>query len=182
VIGYGGRLVQAGAGIVPAHIRSGRRRLAAGRGAAVAVLLTLLGSGCQTASIDDAMDLTRDAATSGDISDRDLRAGKAHFQDGNFGLAEKHFRKAVELRATNAEAWLGLAASYDQLGRFDFADRAYENLIKLVGRQPRVVNNMGYSHYLRGDPGKARELLQEARKGLPGDAVVEANLALLDRR
>ena len=55
-------------------------------------------------------------------------AGKTQFREANYGLAEKHFRKAVELRADNSEAWMGLAASYDQLGRFDFADRAYDQL------------------------------------------------------
>lgn len=109
----------------------------------------------------------------------DLDAGKAQFRAGNFGLAEKHFRKAVELRADNAEAWMGLAASYDWLGRFDLADRAYERLIALTGRRPEVVNNLGYSFLLRGDKKKARELLTEAKAGMTDTRLVDANLALL---
>ena len=54
---------------------------------------------------------------------------------------------------------MGLAASYDQLGRFDFADRAYDQLLKVAGRKPQIVNNMGYSQLLRGNKKKARELL-----------------------
>lgn len=116
-----------------------------------------------------------------DVSEADLSAGKSQFRESNYGLAEKHFRKAVELRADNAEAWRGLAASYDQLGRFDFADRAYEQLLKVAGRKPQIVNNMGYSQLLRGDKRKAQALLIEARNGIADTTVVDANLALLQK-
>jgi Flp pilus assembly protein TadD len=137
-------------------------------------------SGCQTAAIDTT-ETTSIALESRDISAADLTAGKAQFRSANYGLAEQHFRKAVELRADNAEAWMGLAASYDQLGRFDFADRAYDQLLKVAGRRPEVLNNMGYSQLLRGNKKKARQLLNEARTGMADPAVVEANLALLNK-
>ena len=62
----------------------------------------------------------------------------------SYGLSEKFFRKSVELHPTNAEAWLGLAASYDQLGLFKRSDRAYHQAIKLVGPKPAILNNQGY--------------------------------------
>lgn len=146
--------------------------------AAMAAGLAL--AGCTTASIDGTK-TTAIAPQPTDISEADLTQGKEQFRNANYGLAEQHFRKAVELRADNAEAWMGLAAAYDQLGRFDFADRAYEQLLKLTGRQPQVVNNMGYSQYLRGNKKKAKELLLEAKKGMADTVVVDANLALLKR-
>ena len=76
---------------------------------------------------------------------------------------------------------MGLAASYDELGRFDFADRAYDQLLKVAGRKPQIVNNMGYSQLLRGNKKKARALFLEARKAMADTAVVDANLALLDK-
>jgi Flp pilus assembly protein TadD len=142
-------------------------------GAALAV------SGCQTSSVDTLQ--TTALGQARDPSAADLEAGKRQFEDGNYGLAEKHFRKAVELRATNAEAWMGLAAAYDQLGRFDFADRAYEQLLDLAGRRPQIVNNIGYSHYLRGDRKEAKKLLLEARQGMTDTTVVDANLELLKK-
>ncbi len=146
---------------------------------ALAILGTaMIASGCQSSAIDTT-ETTAIAPAARDISAVDLQAGKAQFREANYGLAEQHFRKAVELRADNAEAWMGLAAAYDQLGRFDFADRAYEQLLKIAGRQPRVINNMGYSKLLRGDRKAARQLLSEAKAALPGDLVVEANLKLL---
>lgn len=148
---------------------------------AVALMTATLGvAGCKTTGVDTT-ETTSIAPATQDISQADLIEAKTHFRDANYGLAEKHFRKAVELRADNAEAWMGLAASYDQLGRFDFADRAYDQLLKLTGRKPQVVNNMGYSQLLRGNKKKAKSLLQEARGGMTDTAVVDANLALLKK-
>jgi Flp pilus assembly protein TadD len=149
------------------------------------IALALIGAafllpGCSTNPVDPVA-TTAIAPQSGDIGATDLRQGKAQFRQANYGLAEEHFRKAVELQADDAEAWMGLAACYDQLGRFDFADRAYDQLLKIAGRQPRVLNNMGYSQLLRGNKAKARKLLLEAEQGMPGDKLVEANLALLNK-
>jgi len=137
-------------------------------------------AGCTMGSVDGTK-TTAIAPQPTDISAADLNEGKQQFRSANYGLAEQHFRKAVELRADSAEAWMGLAAAYDQLGRFDFADRAYDQLLKLTGRQPQVVNNMGYSQYLRGNRKKARQLLLEAKKGMADTTVVDANLALLKK-
>lgn len=138
-------------------------------------------TGCTTNSSVDTTKTTAIQATAKDISAADLTEGKAQFREANFGLAEQHFRKAVELKADNAEAWMGLAASYDELGRFDFADRAYTQLLRVAGRKPQIVNNMGYSQLLRGNKKKARALLLEAKAGLADQTVVNANLALLDK-
>ena len=137
-------------------------------------------SGCQTAAIDTTQttSISRPSTRPGA---EDLASGKTHFRDANYGLAEKHFRKAVELDAASAEGWLGLAAAYDQLGRYDFADRAYAQALKLAGRRPQIVNNLGYSHLLRGDRKKARELLIEAKAGMADTRLVDANLKLLDK-
>ncbi len=146
--------------------------------ACIAIAAALLVSGCQTSAVDT-METTALQSKVADISASDLKRGKAQFRDANYGLAEQHFRQAVQLRADNAEAWMGLAASYDQLGRFDFADRAYEQLLKLTGREPRVVNNLGYSHLLRGNKKKARKLFNEAQRQAPDDQVISANIELL---
>lgn len=145
--------------------------------AALTAVLAL--SGCQSSSIDTTTTTALGPRT--DASAADLNTGKQQFNDGNYGLAEAHFRKAVELRADNAEAWMGLAASYDELGRFDFADRAYDQLLKLAGRRPEIVNNMGYSQYLRGNKTEAKKLLLEARKAVADTTIVDANLALLKK-
>ncbi|WP_137930968.1 tetratricopeptide repeat protein [Mesorhizobium comanense] len=149
--------------------------------AAAMVAAVLMVTGCTT---NDNVDTTKTTAIpprAKDVSASDLAQGKAQFRDANYGLAEQHFRKAVELKADNAEAWMGLAASYDELGRFDFADRAYDQLLKVAGRKPQIVNNMGYSQLLRGNKKKAKVLLLEAKAGMADPTVVNANLALLNK-
>lgn len=148
--------------------------------ALAAVAVVTIVTGCATSSVD-VTETTSIAPATTDISGADLVSGKTQFREANYGLAEKHFRKAVELRSDNAEAWLGLAASYDQLGRFDFADRAYDQLVVVAGRRAHIVNNMGYSQLLRGNKKKARELLLEAKAGMTDTSVVDANLALMSK-
>jgi Flp pilus assembly protein TadD len=148
--------------------------------AMAAIAAVLMMSGCTTSGVDTTKTTAIQPAAK-DIDTSDLAQGKAQFRDANYGLAEKHFRKAVELKADNAEAWMGLAASYDELGRFDFADRAYDQLLKVAGRKPQIVNNMGYSQLLRGNRKKAKALLLEAKAGMADPTVVDANLALLNK-
>ena len=56
-------------------------------------------------------------------SDEPLKLGIEHFNRGSYGLAEQYFRDAVEKAPRDVTAWVGLAASYDRLARFDLADR-----------------------------------------------------------
>lgn len=117
----------------------------------------------------------------GDHSARLQQLGKESFLDANYGLSEQYFRKAVEVRPDNVAAWIGLAASYDELGRFDFADRAYDQIAKLKKEDARVLNNRGYSYLLRGDYKKAETYLQRAQALDPALEEVQGNLDLLDR-
>lgn len=109
----------------------------------------------------------------------DLNRGKKEFHAGNFGVAEKYFRHAVELHPRDAEAWLDLAASCDRLRRFDLADRAYAQALGILGPTAEVLNNQGYSYMLRGDYKRARAKLLEAQRKEPDNKFVANNLQLL---
>ena len=76
---------------------------------------------------------------------RDIDVDTEHYArvKGNYGLAEENYRKAVELGPRDLDAWLGLAASYDRLKRFDLADRAYA---QARGRNP------GGDIFIHGQP------------------------------
>jgi len=111
----------------------------------------------------------------------DLSLGKKYFRSANFGLAEKHFRRAVELHPRDAEAWVGLAASYDRLKRFALADRAYSQAAGIIGETPEIMNNRGFSYILRGDYRRARRTLEAAQARAPDNPYIANNLRLLEK-
>lgn len=125
------------------------------------------------------------ASPAPDDPDDDLGLGKRHFREGNFGLAERYFRHAIDQGPgdahRSAEAWLGLAASYDRLRRFELADRAYGEALRILGPTAEVLNNQGYSYLLRGDFRRARAKLDEARDLDPTSPYIRNNLALLEQ-
>lgn len=115
----------------------------------------------------------------GDDPHDDLQLAKKYFRSNNYGLAEKAFRTAVQQHPRDAEAWLGLAASYDRLHRFDLADRAYQEAIRIIGPTVVILNNQGFSYMLRGDYARAHKKLEEAAAKDPANPYVAANLRLL---
>jgi Flp pilus assembly protein TadD len=141
------------------------------------IAASLLLVGCQTTKVDKTETASIEAALELNPT-TELEMGKQQFLDANYGLAEKHFRKAVEQSPEDAEALMGLAASYDQLGRFDFAERAYKQLFKVGGRKPQIVSNYGYSKLLQGKKSEARKLFKEAAKSMPSEKKIAANLKL----
>jgi len=113
-------------------------------------------------------------------SDEPLRLGIEHFNRGNFGIAERYFRDATEKAPKDPTAWIGLAASYDRIARFDLADRAYVYAIRLVGETTEILNNQGYSYMLRGDLAKARAKFLKAYEREPNNPTIINNLQLLN--
>lgn len=113
-------------------------------------------------------------------SDEPLKLALEHFNRGHFGIAAKYFEDAAVSAPKDATAWVGLAASYDRIGRFDLADRAYKQAIKLVGETTAILNNEGYSYMLRGHLVAARRKLHKAYEREPHNPTVLNNLKLLD--
>jgi Flp pilus assembly protein TadD len=113
-------------------------------------------------------------------SDEPLRLGIEHFNRGNYGVAERYFRDAVEKAPKDVTAWVALAASYDRVARFDLADRAYRMAIRLAGETTEILNNQGYSYMLRGDLIMARKKFEQAWAREPGNPTIANNLQLLN--
>jgi Flp pilus assembly protein TadD len=113
-------------------------------------------------------------------SDEPLRLGLEHFNRGHFGIAERYFRDAVEKAPKDVTAWVGLAATYDRIGRYDLADRAYASAVKLSGETIELLNNQGYSYMLRGDYPAARKKFLKAYAREPNNPTVLNNLRLLN--
>jgi hypothetical protein len=142
-------------------------------------------SGCQdVGSISAVGPIPVTGQNPGDVkyypSDEPLRLGLQRFNEGNFGLAQQYFQDAVEKTPKDVAAWIGLAASYDRLARFDLADRAYASAVRLAGHTQAILNNEGYSYLLRGDLNHARAKFQAALKLDPNNQTTLNNIALLD--
>jgi Flp pilus assembly protein TadD len=112
-------------------------------------------------------------------ADRALSEAKAHFRNNDFGYSAALYKRVVELDPKNAQAYAGLGASYDRLGRFDLADRVYASLYDLSGATAQYYNNVGYSYLLRGNLTAALTSFRKAQKLDPGNVVIANNLQLL---
>lgn len=107
------------------------------------------------------------------------RDAERAFHRGNYGVAETHYRTIVARDEGDVDAWVGLGASYDMLGRFDLADQAYEKALATGKKRAAVLNNMGYSHYLRGNRKKALDALYEAKNLEPDNRKIQGNIELV---
>ncbi len=159
-------------------------------GLTVAAMLTVALSGCagpggfgllasdgreQQALVDPAAGNTPPATD-------ETGAAKRHFRDREFGLAEQAYRSIIERAPENVEAWLGLAATHDQLGRYDLADREYAQVSRRGGATFELLNNRGYSYLMRGDLRRARRDFESARKIDPDNEFLRNNLRELDEK
>jgi Flp pilus assembly protein TadD len=110
--------------------------------------------------------------------DDDFSRARAHFIHGDYGLAGLYYQRAVEATKQNSAAWAGLAASYDRIGRYDLAARAYRQAYRLGGTKFVLLNNQGYGRLLRGDRSGALRLFYEAQYLAPGDPTIANNIAI----
>jgi Flp pilus assembly protein TadD len=113
-------------------------------------------------------------------SDEPVRMGLEHFNRGNYGLSQRYFKDAVEKAPRDVTAWVGLAASYDRLRRFDLADQAYAQAIRLGGETVQILNDQGYSYMLRGNLSAARRKFEKAYTLDPTNPTIANNLVLLN--
>lgn len=165
--------------------------------AALAGLLLIVLSGCQTADTSGVVRTNEpskgDVTAFGDAfdglktvsdveyyaSDQAVAEAKNQFRAENYGNAGALFYKATQLAPNDGGAWMGLAASSDRIRRFDLSDYAYRQAFRLVGGTPEYYNNVGYSYLLRGKLQDARSNFLKAYELAPNDPTVANNLQLL---
>src|SRR5262249_5259611 len=150
-------------------------------------IFSVLLAGCQTDGtpfVSETIPATATVQDPTDVqyypSDEPLKLALEYFNRGSFGLAAQYFEDAVTKAPKDATAWIGLAASYDRIGRFDLADRAYKRAIRLSGETTALLNNQGYSYMLRGKLVEARRKFLRAYEREPNNPTVINNLELLN--
>ncbi len=149
----------------------------------VLLAAALLLASCQTADMSSFGDSAMSVKDLPDVSfyktDELVTLGKVQFKERNFGKSYALFKRAVEVFPEDPQAWLGFAASADQIGRFDTSDLAYRKLSAMIGGRPEYYNNVGYSYLLRGNLLQARRNFLKAYELDPGNETTANNLQLL---
>lgn len=152
-----------------------------GRTAVTAVLLLVV-AGCANGGVAPVDDIVTGSLTGIATDAPPKETALEALESGNYGIAEREYRAILTQTPDDIDAWLGLAAAYDNLGRFDMADAAYDEALKLGERRAEVMNNQGYSFYLRGERKRALETLRAAARLAPDDDTIRGNIALVSSK
>lgn len=108
----------------------------------------------------------------------DMDAARAAFARGNFGIAIDYLESELVRSPASLTALNGLGSSYDQLGRYDVAQRYYFRALDLAPQSSLTIGNIGYSYLLQGQSLEATSLLRLALRYDADNKVAAANLGL----
>lgn len=108
----------------------------------------------------------------------DLSAARAAFARGNYGIAIDHLESELARSPASVSALNGLGSSYDQLGRYEVAQRYYFRALDLAPQSSLTIGNIGYSYLLQGRNLEAASLFQLALNYDSANTVAAANLGL----
>ncbi|HEV7718090.1 MAG TPA: tetratricopeptide repeat protein [Arsenicitalea sp.] len=157
-----------------------------GRGLFVMTMAALPLAGCTTPFLGGASTFGNNQMQVAELSnpgsytaDTALAEARNHFRNNDFGYSAALYKRVVELTPKDPEGYIGLGASYDQLGRFDLSDRVYASLFQLSGGTAQYYNNVGYSFMLRGNLPSALTNFRKAAKLDPNNIVVANNLQMM---
>jgi tetratricopeptide (TPR) repeat protein/precorrin-6B methylase 2 len=112
-----------------------------------------------------------------DDLDSVMALGECRIQQANFIAAEKTFRRAIELAAGNAPAWVNLGIALRMQGRHDAALEAFtraEALELADGSSGAAFMNLAMEHHIAGN---LKEALAVFERRLPLSADIQAHRA-----
>ncbi len=108
-----------------------------------------------------------------------LRDGNQRLKEGRLEESRRAFEQALAVKSDDADAHHGLAVIADKQQLFGVADNHYEAALKKQPRNPNLLNDIGYSHWLRGGDPQAEKMLLEALAVEPGHKGATLNLSTL---
>ncbi len=114
----------------------------------------------------------------GNVLASNLDIARAEFGRGNYGNAIEYLEKELAQKPASVAALNGLGACYDQLGRYDVAQRYYFRALDLSPESSRTLSNIGFSYLQQGRHREAVALLELALQKDGGNQVAVNNLAL----
>jgi hypothetical protein len=108
---------------------------------------------------------------------RAYQEGRTELASGHSGLAIVAFERALRIDPTSVKAMNGIGAAYDDLKRYDIAQRYYQQALRAEPHNPDTLNNIAVSLQLAHDP-TASEWFQQAAQADPANPVIKANIAV----
>jgi hypothetical protein len=90
-----------------------------------------------------------------------LADAKGQLAIGNVGLALEGFRSVARLYPDNAEAYVGMAACYESIRRFDLAQSKYEAALALDPHNPALLTRLAAALDQQGKAQAAAEVRSE---------------------
>lgn len=106
-------------------------------------------------------------------------AGLAALAAGKDDLARSYLGRAQALAGASWRTWNGLGVLADRDGDHEGARVHYARALALAPGQAAVLNNLGWSHFLAGDPATALPLLERARAADPDARLYADNVELV---
>ncbi|HMI41016.1 MAG TPA: tetratricopeptide repeat protein, partial [Sphingomicrobium sp.] len=95
---------------------------------------------------------------------------RAQFALGNVALALEGYRKALREDPASVDAFGGLAACYDKMGRFDLSRRYYESALAVAPGDTRIYAAFAASLDLQGRRDEASAMRGEMAQRLAAAA------------
>ena len=108
-----------------------------------------------------------------------LRDGNQRLKEGRLEESQRAFEQVLAAKADDADAHHGLAVIADKQQLFGVADNHYEAALRKQPRNANLLNDIGYSHWLRGGDKQAEKMLLEALAVDPGHKGATLNLGTL---
>lgn len=90
--------------------------------------------------------------------------------------AVDEFKKACDIRSGFAESWNAMGITYDQMRKFDEAEKAYMEALKINPNSAKYLNNLGFSYFSRGEYNQAAEAYKKALAFDPSNVQIRNNL------
>ena len=99
---------------------------------------------------------------------------------GNVGLAVEGFRTALREDPRNIDAYVGLAACYEKMGRFDLAGRYYQEALAFAPRDARILAAYAGTLEQQGDRAGAAQVREEISELASASAALDQASAATD--
>jgi tetratricopeptide (TPR) repeat protein len=102
--------------------------------------------------------------------------GNAYLDNANASMAEKSYRRAIQLGLDNADTHFGLGVSLDKGKKQEEAIKEYEKAITLNPRMSAAYNNLGAVYEAKGNIDQAKVEYKKALELDPKNADAKQNL------